>query len=805
MGTLWYDVRHGARMLVKKPGFTAVAIAALALGIGANTAIFSVVYGVMLRPLPFAEAGRLVGMRETLPDEGSIPLAYRTFAEWRDRNNVFDSIAAMTAWQINLESGEEPTRVEGMAVSASYFDVMGVRPLVGRGFIPEEDRPGAERVVVIGHDLWRGRFGSDPEIIGRSLRISGRDFRVVGVMPQAIDSAAAGWASIWRPLAIDDQKGRPNRGRYLHANARLKPGVTHAEARADLERLMTLIKQDFPETHNSNYGVDLRPLNDFIVPAGTQRALLVLLVAVGLVLLIACANVANLTLARAAAREREIAVRAALGATRARLVRQLLTESALLALAGAAGGLLLASYGTDLLVALDPSSVPRIGEVGLHLPVLLFTLGISLLTVLAFGLAPSLRATRPDLNAALKEGARSSVAGRSRLRSALVVAEVALSLVLLTGAGLMLKSFARLSAVEAGFDLDNVLTMELNLPWATYPEGGQRIQFYRQAVERISQLPGVEVVSAAQSLPLRDILYTDPVFIEGRPVPPRGEEPVIRQNIVTDDYFRSMGMRLARGRHFTEQESWETGGAVIINEAFARRFFHGEDPLGRRLQAGYNTPWVTVVGIIPDSVQDGIGWPTIEEMFYPYVNPTAPPLVRMNLVVRTTTDPAGLVAAVREEIRALDRGLPLTNVFTMRQLADRSLRGERLNLMLMNLFACVALALALTGIYGVMSYATSQRTHEIGVRMALGAQERDVLRLVVGEGMTMALAGVGAGLLASLALTRFLRSLLFEVSPTDATTFAAVALLLSAAALLACLIPARRAAKVDPMVALRYE
>ena len=805
MGTIWQDVRYGARMLMKRKGFTLAAVSALALGVGANTAIFSVVNGVLLRPLPFAAPERLVGLRETLPDEGSIPLAQRTYAAWSENSAVFESVAAMYSSESNLE-GDEPQRVTMAKVTPSYFNVMGTQPALGRALLPEDARPDSERVVVLSYELWQSRFGGERNVIGRQARIDGRGHTIVGVMPPALTDADVGWMSLWTPLTFSE-RGLNNPYRYLQANARLKPGVSVAQARAELQRIMASLRQDFPQTHGKPYGVDVRPLREFVVGARTRTALYVLSGAVMFVLLIACANVANLLLARASSREREMAVRAALGASRARIVRQLLVEGLILSALGGGLGLLLASFGVDALAAVHADAIPRFAEVRINTPVLFFALALSVLTALAFGLAPALRATKFDINAALKDGARGGVtagARRNRLQGALVVSEVALSLVLLVGAGLLIQSFLRLRAVEPGFDLDRVLTMEVSLPFATYKEPHERTDFYRRTLERIRALPGVESAGATQSLPFRPTMLTDHIVIAGQPAPPAGQEPFIRGTSITSDYFRTMGMRLVRGRAFTEQETWE-GGSIIVNQAFARRFFGDEDPIGQRVKVGYDRAWLTVVGVVQDTTQNSVDTETIEEMFVSYVNGANPSVVRMNFVVRAAGDPASLAGAVREEIRRGDPALPVSNVATMRALADRVLSPARFNLVLLTLFAAVALVLALIGIYGVMNYTVTQRTHEMGIRLALGARATDVLKLVVGQGMMLALVGVGLGLIGAFAVTRVMASLLYGVSATDPLTFALITLLLVAVALLACYVPARRATKVDPMVALRYE
>jgi putative ABC transport system permease protein len=809
--TLLQDVRYGARNLVRNRGVTIVILVTLALGVGANAGVFGVVEGVLLKPLPFRDASRLVGVRESLPEEPSIPVAYRTYAEWRDQlSAVFAGIAAASSWDFNVGGAGDVERVAGARVTANYFDVMGVQALAGRGFLPEDARPGAARVAVIDEGLWHRRFGGAQNVIGQHVRIDDDDYEIVGVMPSFAEQKATAWASIWKPLAVPNEtRALGNPFRYLTVNARLREGVSIGQARAELERAMFALRQNFPDTHGKPYGVDARPLQDFVVPQTTRTALLVLLGVVAFVLLIACANVANLMLARGAAREREMAVRAALGASRARILRQLLTESLLLSTAGAAGGLVVAQVFIKLLVATSAASVPRLGEVRLDAPVFLFALALAALTGFAFGLAPAISASKVDLNSVLKDGARGAGRGarHRQLRDVFVVAEVALALTLLVGAGLMIRSYLRLSAVNAGFDTEHVLTTELTLPASGYDTRERRGAFFHEAIERVRALPGAQMVAAAQSLPLRGPILTDPVVVEGRGAPGRGQVPFVRENIITPDYFRAMGMRMLRGRAFTEQETWETGGAIIVNESFARKFFGGDDALGRRVRLGEDKPWMTVVGVVGDALDDSFDGELIEQMFYPYTNPSDPiPLSFMTLVVRApSVAPETLAAGVRDEVRQLDPNVPVSRVQTMSAIASRATSGARFNLLLTALFALLALALASVGVYGVMSYAVTQRQHEIGVRLALGAQGTDVVRMIVREGMRLALLGVGFGIVCALALTRLAAGLLFGVTATDPLTFASVALLLAVVALVACIIPALRATRIDPLVALKDE
>lgn len=808
IGSLLRDIRFSIRTLAKRPGLTLVLTMTLALGVGANSAIFSVVRGVLLRPLPFRDPDRIVGLRETLPDEGSIPTSYRTFAEWRDHNTVFENIAGMTRWSPNLESGSEPLRVSGMAVSASYFDVMGLRPILGRTFRPEEDRAGVDKLVVLSYELWQQQFGGDANVIDQPVKINGKSFNVIGVMPPALANPDIGWVSIWTQLGVDDQKARANPGRYLRLNARLKPGVSVEQARAELDRIMILLRRDYPQTHGKAYGVDIRPLIGFVVPARTRTALLVLLGVVGCVLLIACTNVSNLLLARAVGREREVAIRTALGASRGRIIRQLLTESLLVSLLGGLVGLVLAVVGLKVLLKVNADAIPRAGDIHLDWFVLGFTLVVALLTGLIFGLAPALLTTKLHLNEMLKESSRGAGQGlrHHRLRSLLVVSEVALALILVIASGLIARSYLRLINVDTGFNLDNVLTAEVNLPALRYPERPELVNFYREALGRISSLPGVASVSAAQSLPLRGPIYTDPVFVEGQPAPPPGQEPYIRENIVTSDFFHAMGIQFIKGRPFTEQETWETGGALIVNQSFVRRFFPDGTALGKRIRVSSTAPWMTIVGVVGDTVQTSLEGQAIPEMFYPYVNPNEEqPLAAMSLVIRTNVDPTSVANSMRNEVRRIDPMLPLSNITSMRMIADKTLAKSKLNVILLSIFAVIAGVLACVGVYGVMSYIVTQRTREIGVRMALGAQGRDVLWLIVWQGMKLMLLGSGIGLLASFLLMRLINGLLFGIGATDPVTFLSAPLLLTGIALLACYFPARRAMRLDPASALRYE
>lgn len=806
-GSLKQDIRYNIRTLLKSRGLAFIVVLTFALGVGANTAIFSVINGVLLKPLPFKEPGRIVGVRETLPDEGSIPASYRTFAELRDRNTVFENIACMTKWEPNLESGASPIRVSGMAVSASYFDVMGHRPILGRTFLPGEDRIGVDKLVVLSHELWQQQFGGDPNVVNQSVRISGRSLTVIGVMPPALSSPEIGWMQIWTQITLDDQKARENPGRYLRINARLKPGVSIEQARAQLDGIMHVLHQSYPQTHGQPYGVDIRSLADVVVAPHTRLALFILFGVVGCVLIIACVNISNLLLARAVGREREMAIRSALGAGRGRLISQLLTESLILSLVGGLAGLLLAQLGLKLLLRFSTDAIPRVEHIQVDMSVLGFTLGVATIAGVVFGLAPALVTTKLDLNDVLKEGSRGVGHGvqHRRLRGLLVVSEVAIALILLIASGLMVRSYWRLSNTEPGFNLDNVLTMDVNLPPVRFPENSQVVAFYREALQEVSALPGVSAAAASQSLLLRGPIYTDPVLVEGQPLPPEGQEPYIRQNIVSSDYFKTMGISFLKGRPFTEQETWETGGALIVNQAFVNRFFPGEDSLGKRIRLSVDAPWMTIVGVVANTIQSSFEDQTIPEMFYPYVNSTTEPLMAMSLVIQTNVEPMSIAGSVRSVVQRIDPTLPLSNVMTMRMIADSVLAKPRLNLLLTAIFAGLALVLAAIGIYSVMSFIATQRTHEIGVRMALGARAGHVFWLIIGQGMKLVLLGLALGVLGALILTRVLTSLLFGITGTDPITYIGAPLLLALIALLACYFPARRAMNLDPLAAVRYE
>jgi putative ABC transport system permease protein len=814
MGTFVQDLRYGARALARTPGFTAAAVLALALGIGASAAVFSVVNSVLLRPLPYMDAEQLV----VILHRAKNPVAPANYLDWRRESRAFEDMGAAELWAPNLTGRAEPEKLWALRMTPSMFPVLGVPPLLGRAFLPSEGEPGSDHVIILSHRLWQRRFMGDASVIGRSVMLDGEPYTVVGVMPEDFRFAPF-WATqteLWAPLALS-QRAANRGGSSLRVFARLAPGVPLGQAQAEMATIADRLDKEYPGT---NRDVTVLSLTEKVV-GDVRPALLVLLVAVGFVLLIACANVAHLLLARAAARQRELAVRTALGASRSRIIRQLLTESSLLALTGGALGIALATTAVRVLVALSPGSIPRVETIALDGRVLAATVILSLLTGVAFGLVPALHRERRDLADALRDSSRGSTGGveRTRLRDILVASEFALALVLLVGAGLMIRSFQALQSVDPGFDPRNVLTAVVTVTGTKEEDPRRRAAFFQELVGKVAALPGVESASAINHLPLAGDMWGWPFVVEGRPLPKPGEMTTAAYRVVLPGYFRTMRIPILRGRDVTDRDRLDAPGVVVVNEEMASRQWPGEDALGKRisLDTEGRGPWLTVVGVAKNAVRGEWTAEPEEEVYLPYLQTRSyleersSWIAYLTLVLRTrcpkapACDAAELVPPLREAVRSLEPNAPLSEVQTMEQVVRSETARTRFNLALLATFAAVALILAALGIYGVMSYSVSRRTHEIGIRMALGARRGDVLRLVVLQGMVVALAGAVVGLLGALALTRFMTSLLYKVGSTDVATFVAVPVVLAGVALAASYLPARRATRIDPLLALRHE
>jgi predicted permease len=807
LADLLHDLRYAARMQRKNPAFTVIAVIALALGIGANTAIFSVVNTVLLRPLPYKDPERLVMLWEDATKHGyprDTPAA-ANYIDWRDQNQVFEGMAAITDDSFNLTGVGDPERLEGRRVSASLFPLLGVEPQIGRVFTAAEDQPGAQHVVLLSYGLWQRRFGGDPNIVGKPLTLNGETYVVVGVMPArfqfpSIDDEA------WVPIAFTSQEAANRNTHYLEVVARLKPGVTLTQAQTEMSTIATRLQQQYPQS-NADLGAAVQSLHEYMV-GDIKPALLILLGAVGLVLLIACANVANLLLARAAVRQKEIAVRVALGAKRGRLIRQFLTESVLLSTLGGIVGLVIAYVGLILLKSFIPENVSQARDIAIDFKVLGFTLLVSVATGVIFGLAPAMQAVRFNQAETLKEGGRDAATGGSgkRLRSLLVMSEVAISLVLLIGAGLLINSFLRLRNVDPGFRPDNLLTMKIVLPQPKYEKHERRSAFYTDLVQRVQSLAGVRSAAVTTNLPLYRQGNSISVAIEGRPDPPPGQELIVVTRIISPGYFNTMSIPLLKGRGLTDQDTSTSPNVVVISETMARRVWPGEDPIGKRISVGkVESPedWIQVIGVVKDVRQFELNADPKPQMYLSYRQ--AGFFGVEDLVVKTDVDPASMATTVRKAVWEIDKDQPVSNIRTMQEILAESIARQRFSMLLLAIFAGVALVLAGVGIYGVMSYSVAQRTHEIGIRMALGAQTGAVLKLAVGYGMKLVIVGIVIGLVAAFALTRVMATLLFGVTATDPATFTLISLLLVAVAALASYIPARRATRVNPIIALRYE
>jgi putative ABC transport system permease protein len=800
------DIQHALRNLLRHPGFLTIAVITLALGIGGTTAIFSTVNALLVRPLDFPQLDRVVAVWENMPSKGveRNEASMANYLDWRGQNQTFEHLGLIRWWSANLTGIEPPERVQGFLVSANFLNVTGVNPILGRGFASDEDQPGKTPVAILSYGLWQRRFGGDPNVIDRSLTLNGVARTVIGVMPPGFTYPKG--AELWAPITITPELAKSRRSHSYWIIGRLKQNVSLDQAKADLVTIAARLEKEYPES-NTGWGVAVYPIVEDTVRF-YSTALWVLMSAVALVLLIACANVANLMLARAAGRQKEIAVRTALGASRWRIVRQLLTESLILALIGGTLGVLIAYWGVDLLRALDPGEASKFApgwdRLGINLPVLSFNLTVSLFSGFLFGLAPAWQASKADLNNSLKEGGRQTTYASHRLRRILVISEVALSLMLLVCAGLLMRSFLALVKTDAGFDANNVLTMSLVLPATKYKEDQQRSAFYKELVSRVESVPGVEDAAVINYLPLGGSNSSSSFLVEGTPEPPPGQEFVGRYRVCSPKCFETLGIRLVRGRTFTEEDRAGTTPVIIVNQTLANRYWPNGDAIGKRMRFTGpldQSPWLQVVGIVQD-VKHDLNVPITPDYYLPHTQDSWNAMV---LVAKTKTEPSSLAGAIREQVWAIDKDQPVFDIHTMEQVRSISMAVYSFSFAILAIFAVIALILAAIGIYGVMAYAVSQRTHEIGIRMALGARASDVLRLVIKTGMAMAVIGVVAGLAIAWAATRFMKSLLVNVSPTDALTLSLVSLGLLVVALLACFLPARRATKVDPLVALRYE
>jgi putative ABC transport system permease protein len=814
MDQLLKDLGYGIRSLLKRPAFTVVVVLTLAVGIGANTAVFSVVNAILLRQLPFRNPEQLVTLWERNPTRGyeQNPPAAGNYVDWRDQNRVFAGMAAYApSRQFNVSLGDQSERYAGAEVSASLFEVLGVGALKGRVFTTTDETPGNNQVVLISFNFWHTRLSGVPDPDGKSITLDGKPYTIVGVMPEGFQFPGGTGtvlrvftpapAQLWIPLTLDAKQLQQRSSHYLNVIARLKPGTTVGQATSEMDGLQQRIEQLYPTSFVGS-NVNVVPLNEQVV--GTvRRPVLILWGAVGFVLLIACANVANLMLVRSTSRRREIAVRTALGATQSRIMRQLLTESLLLSLAGGTAGVLLAIWFVRAFATIVPQTFPRQEEIAVNNAVLIFTLITSVLTGLLFGLAPALQSIKVDLTKALKAGGRSIAEGSRtyRFRNLLVTAQLSLTLMLLIGAALMIQSFVRLGNVRPGFNTDHLLTMEVSLPISNYPQP-RRPALFQQLIERTKALPGVDSVAAAKHLPLSGDNMNFAFDVEKRPFP-EGKSPGADCRMVTNDYFSALGIPLIKGRSFNDGDVLDSPHVLLINEAMARTFFPNEDPLGQRLILGINGYTGQIVGIVGDVKHVALDAQTNHEVYIPFAQ--APYSIDMTLIARTRNDPLLIVGAVRNEIKALDPQVAVGKVRTMEAITKESIADARFRTVLLTMFGLVALTLAAVGVYGVISYSVTQRTHEIGIRVALGARAGDIRNLVLGSGLRLAVIGTITGLVGAFALTRLMSSLLFGLEPTDTRTFISVPILLLFVALMACYIPARRATKVDPLVALRYE
>jgi putative ABC transport system permease protein len=814
MQTFWQDIRYGMRMLFKNPGFTLTAILTLALGIGANTAIFSVVNAVLLRPLPYNQPEGLVAVWESDTRKADVRGAYSypNFFDLRSQNTSFEQVAMYYQSSTTLTGIETPVNLQSVVTSADLFSVLRARPQLGRAFTADEEKPGSNLAVVISHRLWQKQFGGDPNILERGIKLNDRLYTIIGVMPAGFQfPIEVEAADLWVTFVLDatrtgeDPPQTENRGsHFMHVIARLKSGVSFEQAQAEADVIGKQLEAQHPK-ENTYRSIKLYPFHDDLVNDYSE-ALWIILGAVGCVLLIACANVANLLLARATVRHKEIAIRAALGASRWQIIRQLLTESSLLAFAGGALGLLLAGWGTEVLVTLIPEDLPRLAEINMDWWVLGFTFAVSLLTGIVFGLAPALQATKIELTEALKESGRAGVSRhRSRLRNTLVITEVAVAVVLLVGAGLLLQSFHKLQNVNLGFDTKNVLTAEVELPEARYPKPHQAAEFYKQLLERVEGLPGVVKASAIMPQPLSGNMFRTAVDFEGRDYSP-GDKPRTMFRTIALDYIDTMKIGLVNGRDFTDRDTEKSQMVALVNEAFVKAYFPDETPIGKLVKPGISmsgeAPWREIVGVVKNVKHRTPKHDYDPELYVPH---TQAAFSSMGLVIRTAGDPKAVARALQAEVSGLDKDLPVYRVKTLEQYLGTAIAQPRFNALLLGMFGLLALILTAIGLYGVMAYSVAQRTREIGIRMALGAKGRDVLHLVLRQGLTLTVMGLVIGIGSSYFLTQLLTKLLYGIGRTDPVTFVITSLILTGVALAACFVPARRATKVDPMVALHYE
>lgn len=816
MTSFLQDLRYGVRTLLKTPTFTIVAVLVLALGIGANTAIFTVVNTLLLRPLPYPDSSKLVMLWETNPrfqiGVDTLPVTPGNFVDWREQNTVFEHVCAVGAGHWNLTGAGEPERIAGASVSPDFFQLMRIEPILGRTFLEDEDQQGKDKVLVISHALWLKRFGGDASLVGKTIAIDGEGYTVIGVAPEGFQFPRAGempsftgvtnQTELWRPMPFEKDLITKSRANHqLSVIARLRPGVTRQRAQVEMTSLASRLEQAYPES-NQDIGVKVLSLNEQVV-GNFRTAILVLMGAVALVLLIACANVANLLLARSSARQKEIAIRTALGASRARIVSQLLVEALLLSAAGGIAGSLFSMWAIEGLLLMN-GRLPRVLEIGMDMTVVGFIAGVVLLTTLLFGLSPALQVSRVNISDALKEGSWSSSGNRFQFRNVMVIAEIALSIVLLIGAGLMIKSLARVLGVDPGFNSKNTLTVQLSLLNSKYPKQTQQINFFERVAGDVRNLPGVQSVGVISSAPLSGGIYAGGFSIEGIEASDR-DDLVADRRMVSSDYFNTLGIPIVSGRGFSDHDNQSSEGVAIVSESWIRRYFNSNDPLTRRVKLGgrdSSRPWLTVVGVAGD-VRDA----ALEQDARPciYVPYSQFPSSAMTLVVRSASDPMTLVASIREAVWGIDKDQPVTDVKTIDQYISAAVSPRRFNAILLGSFAGLALVLASIGVYGVISYDVSRQIRDIGIRVALGAQSTDVMKLIIGRGMALVLTGAAIGTLASLGLTRVLDSLVFGVSTTDPVIYLGVSALLVGLSLVACYLPARRALRVDPLVALRCE